>query len=341
VIAAAAACSLSEDPPVTPPAADPPFAVRLAGVTKRYGARTVLEGVSFDVQPGITGLVGPNGAGKSTLVRAILGLVRLAGGSVRVFSLDPAAEPSRVRRLIGVVPEDDASVPGLAGVEMVQYAARLSGLPATEALRRAHEVLDWCDAGQERYRAVETLSVGMRQKVAFAAALVHDPALVILDEPTNGLDPLERRAMLGRLVALARDHGKTILVSTHVLRDVQSICDSLVLLVRGRVRLAGSVAALTGGAAHEFLLRGEGPLAEAAAALCRRGIPARLAADGQGLDVELVDPARTADLWEKVHETGVRAWSLEPRQTPLEDVFLAALAEADAADRPGRQHAPA
>ncbi|NCX98043.1 MAG: MFS transporter [Planctomycetia bacterium] len=237
-----------EEFPVSEPlAAAPP--IRLEGVTKRYGRRTVLDRVSLDVPAGITGLVGPNGAGKSTLVRAILGLVRLAAGSVRVHGLDPAADPHRVRRLTGVVPEDDAAVPGLSGVEMVQYAARLSGLPATEGLRRAHEVLDWCDAGQERYRAIETLSVGMRQKVAFAAAIVHDPAIVILDEPTNGLDPLERRAMLGRLVSLAADHGKTILVSTHVLRDVQSICDRLVLLVQG-VALPGAL--LVGWLAERF-----------------------------------------------------------------------------------------
>ncbi len=240
MIAAAAACSLSEDPPVTPPAADPPFAVRLAGVTKRYGARTVLEGVSFDVQPGITGLVGPNGAGKSTLVRAILGLVRLAGGSVRVFSLDPAVEPSRVRRLIGVVPEDDASVPGLAGVEMVQYAARLSGLPATEALRRAHEVLDWCDAGQERYRAVETLSVGMRQKVAFAAALVHDPALVILDEPTNGLDPQGTREVRNLIRSLA-DEGITIFLSSHLLSEIEQLSSHVAVMSQGRLVANGSL----------------------------------------------------------------------------------------------------
>ncbi|MFM8705049.1 MAG: ATP-binding cassette domain-containing protein, partial [Planctomycetia bacterium] len=119
--------------------------VRVDGVVKRSGGRTVLDGGSLAVAPGFTGLVGPNGAGKSTLVRSSLGLVRLAAGSVRVYGLDPAREPRRVRSLIGVVPEDECSVPGLSGVEMVRYAARLCGLPGTESLRRAHEVLDWCD----------------------------------------------------------------------------------------------------------------------------------------------------------------------------------------------------
>ena len=224
------------------------------GVVKRYGRRTVLDQVSLVVPPGITGLVGPNGAGKSTLVRAILGLVRLAAGSVRVCGLDPVADPRQVRQLVGVVPEDECTVPGLAAVEMVRYAARLSGFPATEALSRAHEVLDWCDAGQERYRPVETLSVGMRQKVAFAAAIVHDPRLVILDEPTNGLDQIERRAMLGRLETLAHRHGKTVFVSTHVLPDVEAICDHVIVLAAGRVRLAGSITALTRPAAAETRL---------------------------------------------------------------------------------------
>ncbi len=327
----------AEEFPVSLPVADTP-SVRLEGVTKRYGRRTVLERVSLDVPAGITGLVGPNGAGKSTLVRAILGLVRLAAGSVRVRGIDPAVDPRRVRRLTGVVPEDDAAVPGLSGVEMVQYAARLSGLPATEGLRRAHEVLDWCDAGQERYRAVETLSVGMRQKVAFAAAIVHDPAVVILDEPTNGLDPLERRAMLGRLVALARDHGKTILVSTHVLRDVQSICDRLVLLVRGRVRLAGSVTELTGGGGGDLRLRGTGSLEGLAARLAARGVPARPADDGTGVLVQAHDTAAVRAIWAEALAAGVSVDSLEPERRPLEEVFLAALAAADAEEP---RHAPA
>ena len=327
--AAATASVPGEEFPVSQPMAEP-LPVRLDDVTKRYGRRIVLDHVSLDVPAGITGLVGPNGAGKSTLVRTILGLVRLAGGSVRVHGLDPAKQPRRVRRLVGVVPEDAATVPGLSGVEMVQSAARLSGLPAIEGLRRAHEVLDWCDAGQERYRAIETLSVGMRQKVAFAAALVHDPAVVILDEPTNGLDPLERRAMLGRLVTLACDHGKAIFVSTHVLRDVQSICDRLVLLVRGRVRLAGSVAELTGGTTHDLRLRGTGPLAALAAGLTDRGVPARLADDGEGIVVHATDAAAVRAVWDEAVQAGLAVQSLEPERRPLEEVFLAALAAADA-----------
>jgi ABC-2 type transport system ATP-binding protein len=177
----------------------------------------------------------------------------------------------------------------------------------------------------------------MRQKVAFAAAIVHDPAIVILDEPTNGLDPLERRAMLGRLVSLAVDHGKTILVSTHVLRDVQSICDRLVLLVRGRVRLVGSVAELTGADSRDLRLQGTGPLGDLAARLIRRGVPAR-PADDSGVFVQAHDTTAVRAIWEEARAAGVVVRSLEPERRPLEEVFLEALAAADTVES---RHAPA
>jgi ABC-2 type transport system ATP-binding protein len=300
--------------------------VRLDGILKRYGRRTVLEGVSCTVPPGITGLVGPNGAGKSTLVRSILGLVRLASGTARVFGIDPARDPRQVRRLVGVVPEDECTVPGLAAVEMVRYAARLSGLPGTEALRRAHEVLDWCDAGQERYRAVETLSVGMRQKVAFAAAIVHDPPLVILDEPTNGLDPLERQAMLGRLTTLARDHGKTVLVSTHVLRDVQAICDRVIVLAGGRVRLEGTLADLTQPLVPQLALAAEGRLEACAERIRAAGVDVARAGPTTLL-VTARDPAVADIVWRAVRDTGVAVRSLEPARRRFEEGFLEAIAE--------------
>ncbi len=306
--------------------------VRLDGVVKRYGRRTVLDRVTCAVQPGVTGLVGPNGAGKSTLVRAILGLVRLAAGEARVFGIDPSKAPRRVRRLVGVVPEDECTVPGLQAVEMVRYAARLCGLPGTEALRRAHEVLDWCDAGQERYRTIETLSVGMRQKVAFAAAIVHDPALVILDEPTNGLDPLERQAMLGRLTALARDHGKTVLVCTHVLPDVQAICDRVIVLAAGRVRLEGTIDDLTRPAVPRLRLEAAGPLDACIALLRDRGVEAMRADDGAIVVVDR-DAAVGESLWRAARETGLAVRSLEPARRRFEEVFLEAIDE-------GRDAAP-
>ena len=342
--------------------------VQATGIVKRYGQRTVLDRVSLTVHPGITGLVGPNGAGKSTLVKAILGLVRLAEGDVRVFGLDPRRKPHAVRRNVGVVPEDECSVPGLSGVEMVRYAAQLSGIPGIESLRRAHEVLDWCDAGQERYRPVETLSVGMKQKISFAAAIVHDPRMVILDEPTNGLDPIERRAMLGRLTTLARDHGKTILVSTHVLPDVQSICERVIVLAGGRVRLTGSIRELTQPAIPEERLEVIGPVDELVRRLIARGIPARRArpldlfpsaagADGRSsatvdtvtpgdgdhegvVLLQLTAPGALASMWSEVHQLGIRVRSLKASSRPFEEVFLEALQAAQASPTEALHAAP-
>jgi ABC-2 type transport system ATP-binding protein len=307
----------------------PPLVVD--GLVKRYGSRTVLDSVSLEVRQGITGLVGPNGAGKSTLVRAILGLVRLEAGRVRVFGRDPYREPHTVRQRLGVVPEDECSIPGLSGVEMVCYAARLSGLPGTEALRRAHEVLDWCDAGQERYRPMETLSVGMKQKVSFAAAIVHDPDLVILDEPTNGLDPIERRAMLGRLVTLARRHGKTVIVSTHVLPDVESICDDIVVLSQGRVCLTGAIADLTGTDRPEYRLVADGDPEALVASLARHGLVARTADEPTGIElrVDAARPERLGAVWAAARDAATRVRQFEPVRRPLEEVFVAALREAD------------
>ena len=287
--------------------------VHLTNVVKRYGRRTVLDGVSLDVLPGITGLVGPNGAGKSTLVRVMLGLVRLAAGTVRVFGLDPQRSPRAVRQSIGVVPEDECSVPGLSGVEMVRYAAQLAGLPGIEALR----------------------------------------------EPTNGLDPLERRAMLGRLTTLARDHGKTILISTHVLPDVQAICERVIVLAGGRVRLSGSIRELTLPPAPEDRLEGIGPLDDMLMSLAGRGIAARRvapageaapAAPAQrgailfGLSLQRLGPlllgqpgllglrlgpAAEVAVLRPGRRGRVEVLSLERAQRALEDVFLEAIAQAN------------
>jgi ABC-2 type transport system ATP-binding protein len=230
-----------------------------------------------------------------------------------------------VRSLLGVVPEDECAVPGLSGVEMVRYAARLCGLPGTESLRRAHEVLDWCDAGQERYRPVETLSVGTRQKVAFAAAIVHDPRLVILDEPTNGLDPIERRAMLGRLTTLAHDHGKTILLSTHVLPDMQAICDRVIVLAAGQVRLEGTLAELTRPVVPQLRLELDAAVDEVAARLTALGIPVTRTGS-LSLQLPAQHAAGLDRVWRATREAGAVVRALEPVQERFEDVFLQALA---------------
>jgi len=166
--------------------------VQLNEIVKAYGRFCALQKVSMTVGSGITGLLGPNGAGKTTLIKVLLGLVRISSGSGRVLGYDLTRQARAIRQNVGFMPEDDCYIAGLSGVEMVQFAARLSGFAPLESLRRAHEILDFCGVEQERYREVDTFSTGMRQKIKFAQAIVHDPPLLILDEPTAGLDPDER-----------------------------------------------------------------------------------------------------------------------------------------------------
>ena len=215
--------------------------VSLYDIGKNYGSFQALKGVTLDVGPGVTGLLGPNGAGKSTLIKVLLGLVRVTSGSGTVLGHDIQSESAAIRARVGFMPEDDCYMYGQSGIESVQVAGRLSRLPEIEALRRGHEILDFCGMGQERYRNVETYSTGMRQKLRFAMAIVHDPELIILDEPTSGLDPEEREAMLNRIGILARKFGKAVILCTHILPDVKVICDHVAILAGGTVRVTESL----------------------------------------------------------------------------------------------------
>ena len=173
--------------------------VDVVEITKDYGRFRALDRVSLQIESGVTGLLGPNGAGKTTLIKVLLGLVKTTSGRGRLLDFELGRQNREIRAHVGYMPEDDCFLHGLTGVECVQFVAQLSRFPAIEALRRAHEILDFCGLAQERYRTVETYSTGMRQKLRFAQAIVHDPLLLILDEPTSGLDPEERQMMLNRI----------------------------------------------------------------------------------------------------------------------------------------------
>ena len=177
--------------------------IQLEKIVKSYRSTTALNGVDLEIKPGVTGLLGPNGAGKSTLIKIILGLIKVTSGSGNVLGCRLHRDGRAIRNRVGYMPEDDCYIPGMTGIEVVQFAGTLSGIDAVEALRRGHEILDFCGVKQERYRNIETYSTGMRQKVKFAASIVHDPDFLILDEPTSGLDPEEREALLNRIKILS------------------------------------------------------------------------------------------------------------------------------------------
>ncbi|MBX3417061.1 MAG: ABC transporter ATP-binding protein [Pirellulaceae bacterium] len=305
--------------------------ISLDNVFKRFGAVEVLRGVNLEINPGVTGLLGPNGAGKSTLIKMLLGLVSADRGNGQVLGYRLGTQGRQLREKVGYVPEEDCYITGLSGVEAVQFAACLAGLPQLEALRRAHEILDFCGMKQERYRMVETFSTGMRQKIKFASAIVHDPQYLILDEPTSGLDPEEREQLLNRVRTLATGHGKSVLLSTHILPDVQQVCDQVVILAKGEMRLNEAFHVLdrpTSPTLTVSLLSAPDAFVDAAR---RSGLEVVESAPGQ-LRVAGQETDLSESIWAIAEKTQSIVQSIRPAKNSLEEIFLSAVQEAHHAD---------
>src|ERR1043165_1671492 len=218
--------------------------IELNNVSRLYGLNPALLDVNLSLERGRIGLLGPNGAGKSTLLKILLGLLPPSSGSGKVLGHDLASAGAELRRAIGYMSEADALVPGMKGADYVALAGELSGMSRKQALRRGHEVLTYLDLDDTRYSRLEEYSVGMKQRLKLAQALVHDPPALLLDEPTSGMDPAGREAMLDLLLRLGRDHGKAMLLSTHLLGDIDRVCDAVVILHQGRILCQGPVSQL-------------------------------------------------------------------------------------------------
>ena len=199
---------------------------QLDQVTKTYGRITALDNLSVEVPEGAVGLLGPNGSGKTTMIRTLLGLITIDRGDGRVLDRNIRRDQFDIRRHVGLAPEDECLFPGLPGIEFVAYAGELCGMSRTDGMQRAHEVLDYTGVGEFRYRRVDGYSTGMKQRIKIAAALVHDPRLLILDEPTNGMDPAGREEVLKLAHDLAHNKGMSLLFSSHLLPDMEAVCDT-------------------------------------------------------------------------------------------------------------------
>ncbi len=305
--------------------------VELKNVTKDYGHFRALSNIDLMIRPGITGLLGPNGAGKSTLIKVLLGLVRITAGEGHVLGFSIKTEADQIRAQIGYMPEDDCYIHGLSGIETMQMTAQLSRFPSTEALRRGHEILDFCGMGQERYRPVETYSTGMRQKLRFAMSIVHDPKMLILDEPTSGLDPEEREAMLNRIRILARQFGKSVILCTHILPDVQVVCDNVVILAGGMVRVSDSLDELCRVPHPSMTVTLSGERDAYRDRLTARGVKSEVISLRQVRvfgDAELLNEP----LWSAAAESGCIVRGISPSKNSLEQIFLAAVKEVHRAD---------
>jgi ABC-2 type transport system ATP-binding protein len=225
----------------------------------RYGKNMALNDVTAVFPPGAVGLLGPNGAGKSTLLKSLLGFLVPEKGSMKVLGLNVAESPLEIRERIGYMPESDSHIPGMNAVSFVAYCGQLSGLPASDAMQRAHEVLYYVGLGEARYRNLETYSTGMKQRIKLAQAIVHDPDLLFLDEPTNGMDPKGRDEMLELIHDLGHKKNVNLILSSHLLPDVEFTCDHVVVMDKGTVATHGPIQALKGtsGRVYEMRVKGD------------------------------------------------------------------------------------
>jgi ABC-2 type transport system ATP-binding protein len=277
--------------------ADTGSTIHVAGLTKRYGSVTALDGVGFTVERGIVGLLGANGAGKSTLIKLLLGLLVPDAGGARVLGHDVTRDGVRARAWIGYMPEHDCLPDDLSAAEFVAHMGELSGLPPREAQGRAADVLRYVGLDEERYRPMGGYSTGMKQRAKLAVALVHDPRLLLLDEPTNGLDPAGREAMLDLIRRTGRGQGMCILMSTHLLADVEHVCDHVLVLDEGRLVRAGPLVSFQ--AEQPWLRVDVGPTdaARLCEALVGRGEAARL----QGHEV--IVALRDEGVYDRIRDT--------------------------------------
>jgi len=287
------------------------------GLSKHYGSTIALESVSFEVPAGVTGLLGPNGAGKSTAIKLFLGLIRPTAGSAEVLGTRPY-ESTEGRARLGYMPEHDCLPSNTTASEFLMHMAQVSGLPPAHARTRAADILRHVGLDEERYRLIGEYSTGMKQRVKLAQALVHDPVLVLLDEPTAGLDPGGREEMLDLIKRTGTSFGISIMLSTHLMGDVEQTADYVIVLEGGRVAESGSLSEFTGDTAS-LIVEVDDHRDEVMATLIQRGIT--VTQEGNGLVIEQAGAAEFDSIRDVIAQVGARLRRLSPRRLSLTDLF--------------------
>jgi ABC-2 type transport system ATP-binding protein len=290
-------------------------------VVKRWGETTALSGATFAIERGVTGLLGANGAGKTTLLGLLLGLTRPDGGSLEVLGLDPAVAGPQVRERIGYAPEHDALPPDVKAHDLVRHLAEIHGLPHREATSRASDALWHVGLGEERFRPIGTMSTGQRQRVKLAAALAHDPALLLLDEPTNGLDPVQRESMLDLIRRIGTEFGIDVVLSSHLLEEIERVCDGVVILSGGRVVAAGGLDSLRSGEVG-LVVDVDGDADAMATRL--RSLGFTVDVDGSRLVIDGAEDVAADAVRDAAVALSIGLRRVQRRMATLEDVFLAA-----------------
>ena len=297
--------------------------VELQGLSVQFGNREILSNLTASLRGRAIGLLGPNGAGKSTLINTLLGFYRPSAGSAQVFGHDIRTDTRKIRGLVGYMPENDAFISKMTAVSLVQMMGELSGLPPGVALERAHEALFYVGLAEARYRRVGTYSLGMKQLAKLAQAIVHGPKLLILDEPTNGLDPSARQRMI-RMVREMRDSQQVrILLCSHLLRDVEDLCDEVLILKQGRIAHYSDLNRERSANRRFVELEFYGANGDFTEAVEKLGCECAIAANR--MKMILPHGLETRDIFRVAAERGVRIRRLNFRRDTLEDIFLKAM----------------
>ena len=296
--------------------------IEIKNVSLSFGTTTALDNLSLEVQGGAVGLLGPNGAGKSTLLKTLLGFVQPNQGTAAVFGLDVQTDPLEIRKQIGYMPEDECLIQGMNAVQLVSYAGELCGMPKRDALQRAHEVLYYVGLDEERYRTIDGYSVGMKQRVKLAQALAHDPKLLLLDEPTNGMDTSGREEMLELVKDIATDKGINVILSSHLLPDVEFACEEIIALSHGSLAIQGHIEALKENKGQSFDLKIVGDSESYIAALERHDYQVELHPDKR-LRVTSDNQTQTDTkfFFKLAYDARVQLRQLREVKHSLEDIF--------------------
>ena len=298
--------------------------IDLDGLELRFGNRTVLNGLTGSLQGQAIGLLGPNGAGKSTLINTLLGFHEPSKGRASVFGLDTHRDRARIRGSVGYMPENDSFIGNMSGVRFVRYMAELAGLPAKEALERAHEALFYVGLGEVRYRKVNSYSLGMKQLIKLAQALAHGPRLLILDEPTNGLDPMARQRMIQLIKEIRKEGSIRMLISSHLLRDIDETCDEVLILKDGRIAALCNIEEERRSNRSFMELETVGATERFSVSIRSLGCECACFPGGR-IKLVIPDHIEARDLYAIASDQGVQIRRMNQRRDSLEDIFLRAM----------------
>lgn len=300
--------------------------IQLNNISVSYGKLLALNNVSLGIEGGSVGLLGPNGAGKTTLIRTLLAFLKPDSGSGQVLGMDIGTQQLEIRQKVGYMPEGDCHIPGMNAVSFVAYAGQLCGMTYKDAIQRAHEVLQYLGMDEERYRMSETYSAGMKQRIKLAQALVHDPKLLFLDEPTSGMDPTGRQDMLDLIKDISTVKDIQIIISSHLLPDIEYACQDVVVMSQGEIVMQGNIEELRDAHGKTYEIRIKGDQKSFTSALEKLGLEWRERSD-DFLRVSLPDEMEPEIFFRLAVENGLQIRQLNASRHSLEDIFAQALGE--------------